>query len=233
MGRISAIAGGSLQSTEALNKYTIGMTGKDNPNVLFVPTAHRDDAKYISLFRKTFEDLGAKVDTLELTKKSYTEKQIDDLLDWADIIYVGGGNTVYMLNVWKQYNLDTKLKIVYNNDSAVLSGNGAGCLCWFSCGYSNSQYNNGETDWQYIWADNLLDLHHTAVCPHYNDDGRSNFDRRLMEKEIPGYALEDNVAMIQIGEHTEFIASHPKARAFYLIYLNGDMMKKEINLKYI
>ena len=233
MGRIAAIAGGSLSSTEALSRYAIGMTGKEVPNVLFVPTAHRDDAIYISDFKRTFEGYGTKVKVLELVKKQPSEREVNSLLEWADLIYVGGGNTIYMMNIWRQSGFDQKLKTVYNNDSAVLAGNGAGCLCWYTCGYSNSQYNDGGTDWQYIWADNLLDIHHTAVCPHYNDDGRSNFDRRLMEKEIPGYAMEDNVAMIQIGEHTEFIASHPKARAFYVIYLNGEMLRKEIKLKYI
>ena len=50
MGRIAAISGGSLESTEALNKYALAMTEKDKPNVLFVPTASRDDQKYIARF---------------------------------------------------------------------------------------------------------------------------------------------------------------------------------------
>ena len=233
MGRIVAIAGGSLEFTEPINRYALNMTGEEKPKVLFIPTAHRDDAKYISDFKKTFEGLGAEVQTLELTKGNYTSAEIDKLLKWMDMAYVGEGNTVYMMNVWRQYALDKKLKTVFSDDSAVLAGNGAGCACWFSCGYSNSQYFDGKTDWQYIWADNLLDLHHTAVCPHYNEEDRSNFDQRLLEKEIPGYGLEDNVALIQIGQHTEFIACHPKARAFYLVYLNGNMMKEEIELKYI
>ncbi len=233
MGRIAAISGGSLESTEALNKYALAMTEKDKPNVLFVPTASRDDQKYIANFKEAFSALGAEVQVLELIRGNYSESKIDKMLDWADLIYVGGGNAVYMLNVWNRLNLIEKLRTIFKNDSAVLSGNGAGCVCWFYCGYSNSQYNDGSTDWQYIWADNLLDLHHNAVCPHYNDDERSNFDRRLLEKEIPGFALEDNVALIQIGEHTEFIASHPKARAFYMIYLNSQLLKKEIDLKYL
>lgn len=233
MGRIVAIGGGSFKSTELVNRYALDLTKKENPNVLFIPTAHRDDNKYIAEFTEAFEALGAKVSTLTLIKKEYTEAQIDSLLDSADFIYVGGGNAVYMMNVWKKFGLDVKLKNIYKSDGAVLAGNGSGALCWFCCGYSNSHYNGGETDWQYIWADNMLDFHHTAVCPHYNDDGRSNFDIRLMEKEIPGYGLEDNVALIQIGEHTEFVASHPKARAFYLIYLNGELVKKEINLIYL
>ena len=233
MGRIVAIAGGSLQSTEALNKYALAMTEKDKPNVLFIPTASRDDPNYIAEFKDVFSALGAEVDTLELVRGNVSKSAIDKLLDWADMIYVGGGNTVFMMNLWARFELTDKLKKVFKNDSAVLAGNGAGCVCWFSCGYSNSQYNEGRTDWQYIWADNLLDIQHNAVCPHYNDDERSNFDRRLLEKEIPGFALEDNVALIQIGEHTEFIASHPKARAFYMIYLNSQLLKKEIDLKFV
>ena len=233
MGRIAAIAGGDLQSTEALNEYALKMTKKENPNVLFIPTASRDEQKYIAEFKEAFNKLGAQVKTLELVRGNPSESEVDKLLSWADFIYVGGGNTVYMMSVWKRFKLDEKLRRVFVNDDAVLGGNGAGCACWFTCGYSNSQFNDGKTDWQYIWADNLLDLHHNAVCPHYNDEGRSNFDRRLLEKEIPGFGLEDNVALIQIGEHTEFITSHPKARAFYLIYLNSQLLKKEIDLKLV
>lgn len=233
MGRIAAIAGGDLQSTKELNLYALNMTDVKNPNVLFIPTASRDDQKYIKEFTDVFNGYGSEVKTLEIIRGNLSSKEIDKLLDWAKLIYVGGGNTVYMMNAWKNVGLDEKLKKVFSNDSAVLSGNGAGCACWFNCGYSNSQYNNGQTDWQYIWADNLLDLQHNAVCPHYNDEGRSNFDRRLLEKEIPGFGLEDNTALIQIGEHTEFIASHPRAKAFYLIYLNSQLLKKEIDLKYL
>ena len=233
MGRLAAIGGGNFKTAEALNRYALNMTGTEFPKVVFLPTASRDDATYVSEFNKTFTEMGAQVQVLELTKKKYTDAEIDEMFAWADMFYVGGGNTIYMMNVWRKFGIDTRLKEVFASDSAVLAGNGSGCTCWFNCGYSNSQYNDGQTDWQYIWADNMLDFQHAAVCPHYNDEGRSNFDRRLLEKEIPGFALEDNTALIQIGEHTEFIGSHPNAKAFYLIYLNGEMMKKEINLKYM
>lgn len=233
MGRLAAIGGGDFRSAEALNRYALNMTCKERANVLFLPTASRDDSNYITEFTNVFSEMGAEVRVLELTRKKYSDTEIDELFRWADMLYVGGGNTIFMMNTWRRYGIDIRLKEVFDSDSAVLAGNGAGCTCWFNCGYSNSQYNNGKTDWQYIWADNLLDFHHAAVCPHYNDEGRSNFDRRLLEKEIPGFGLEDNTALIQIGEHTEFIGSHPRAKAFYLIYLNGEMMKKEINLKYM
>ena len=233
MGRMVAIAGGSLASTELLNKYALDLTGSEKPKALFIPTASRDNPSYINEFKEAFEKLGAEVDVLAVVKDEPSEKELDKKINWADLIYVGGGNTVFMMNKWKDIGLDEKLRNVFANNSAVLTGNGAGCSCWFTCGYSNSEYYNGRTDWQYIWADNLLDFHHAAVCPHYNDEGRANFDIRLIEKEIPGYALEDNVALVQNGYHTEIIACHPKAKAYYLVYLNGNMLRQEIELIYI
>ena len=73
MGRIAAISGGSLESTEALNKYALAMTEKDKPNVLFVPTASRDDQKYIANFKEAFSALGAEVQVLELIRGNYSE----------------------------------------------------------------------------------------------------------------------------------------------------------------
>ena len=138
-----------------------------------------------------------------------------------------------MMNLWRELGFTEKLKTVFDTDDAVLVGQGSGCICWFNCGYSNSTYTDGKTDWQYIWADNLLDFHHVAVCPHYGDNDIINFDKRLLEKEIPGYGLDDHTAFVQIGNHTEFLGCVENARAFYLVYLNGEMFKKEITMKYV
>lgn len=233
MGRIVAIGGGTLDAIEPLNKYALNLTGSEKPKVLFIPTASRDNAKYISDFNEHFDKLGVKIKVLEFTKKSYTEAELDSLIDWMDLAYIGGGNTILMMKIWHEHGFDKKLKAVFANDSAVIAGQGSGAVSLFACGYSNSTYADGRTDWQYIWADNLLDLHHTAVCPHYGEEDRTNFDVRLLEKEIPGIGLEDNTAFVQVGEHTEFIGCVPNSKAFYLIYLNGQMLKKEISMKYV
>lgn len=233
MGRIVAIGGGTLDAIKPLNKYALELTGKKNPKVLFVPTASRDDAKYIKDFNASFEEFDCEVRTLELVNRKYPSTEIDKFLNWMDLIYIGGGNTVFMMNLWNEIGFDVKLKTVFANDSAVIVGQGSGAVCLFTCGYSNSSYSDGKTDWQYIWAENLLDLHHTAVCPHYGFEDRANFDTRLLEKDIPGYGLEDNTALIQIGPHTEFYGCVDNAKAFYLIYLNGEMLKKEISMKYV
>ena len=52
---------------------------------------------------------------------------------WSDIIYVGGGNTLKMMKVWKKTGVDKMLKQAYEK-GIVLSGLSAGSICWFRWG---------------------------------------------------------------------------------------------------
>lgn len=42
MGKIVAISGGDLESTNSLNLFAIQLTEKETPNVLFIPTVRRE-----------------------------------------------------------------------------------------------------------------------------------------------------------------------------------------------
>ena len=48
MGRVVAISGGNLQTTERLNMYALKLSGKESPNVLFIGTASMDSDEYYS-----------------------------------------------------------------------------------------------------------------------------------------------------------------------------------------
>ena len=89
MGRIVAIGGGGLTDIRPLHKHTLGLTAKENPNVLFIPTASRDNEEYIEAFNKSFKELGCEVKTLELVKNKAAIEEADSLLEWADLVYVG------------------------------------------------------------------------------------------------------------------------------------------------
>jgi len=56
----------------------------------------------------------------------------------ADAIFVGGGNTLNMLAIWKAQGIDTALRKAY--DSGILmTGGSAGSLCWFQNGTTDSR----------------------------------------------------------------------------------------------
>ncbi|MFR6163298.1 MAG: Type 1 glutamine amidotransferase-like domain-containing protein [Mediterraneibacter gnavus] len=73
-------------------------------------------------------------------------------------MYVGGGDTIFMMQIWKQYKLDEKLLEIYEKDFAVLTGISAGAICWFNCGYSDSGSFQEGNDWNYCWANGMLHL---------------------------------------------------------------------------
>lgn len=228
MGRIVAIAGGDLSSTRELNIHTVELTNKTKPNVLFIGTASHDAEGYIEAITKEFNLLKCEVKSLCLCSKKYDDKEIDNLLSWADIIYVGGGDTVSMMQIWKQYRLDEMLKRIYEKDLAVLTGISAGAICWFNCGHSDSESFQKEDNWNYCWADEMLDIFHIAYCPHYNEEGRNSFDKMLVDKKMPGLAMENNTAFVENNGRKYFIRSKSNAKAYFIQYINGIMEKKEV-----
>ena len=54
-----------------------------------------------------------------------------------DVIYVGGGNTVNMLAVWRAHGVDAALREAWEA-GVVLCGMSAGSLCWFEAGVTDS-----------------------------------------------------------------------------------------------
>lgn len=232
MGRIVAIAGGDLSSTRKLNLHTIQLSNKANPRVLFVGTASCDAEGYIEAINEEWTSLGCDVKNLSLTSKSYRDKEIDQLLAWADIIYVGGGDTIFMMQTWKKYGVDEKLKQIYEKDSAVLTGISAGAICWFYCGHSDSEALHNENNGKYCWATGMLDIFHMAYCPHYNEPGRNTFDQMMLEKNMPGLAMENNTAFVENNGDQYYIKSTPTAKAYVIQYINGLMEKQEVTYRY-
>lgn len=228
MGRILAIAGGDLLSTRELNVHTIKLTNRTNPNVLFIGTASYDAEGYIEVITKEFNLLECEVKSLCLCSKKYDGKEIEHLLSWADIIYVGGGDTIAMMQIWKQYGLDEKLKEIYEKDLAVLTGISAGAICWFCCGHSDSESFRDEDNWNYCWANGMLDIIHMAYCPHYDEKGRNSFDKMLLEKDMVGLAMENNTAFVENNGNQYFLRSDVHANAFLLECKNGILEKRGV-----
>ena len=69
-----------------------------------------------------------------------------NLILGADIVYIGGGNTLAMMKRWRELGIDKLLKIAYKRD-IVLSGLSAGSICWFKQGLSDSRrFRNPKAD---------------------------------------------------------------------------------------
>jgi dipeptidase E len=115
---IVAIGGGVIRTrgTAPIDREIIRLSGKKRPNLLFIPTASSDSELYYQRVREYFEGfLKCKTDVLYLIKEQPSVKHIRKKILSADIIYVGGGNTLMMMKVWRRLSVDKLLKAAYNN----------------------------------------------------------------------------------------------------------------------
>ena len=95
--RILVVHGGELResATRAIDARIVELSGKTYPRALFIPTASGDADNYAETFRAQFGDaLGCETDTLYLLAKRPAPEVIAEKIQAADLIYVGGGNTL-------------------------------------------------------------------------------------------------------------------------------------------
>ena len=227
MGRMVLIGGGAYEELDAIAAEIVRLSAKKLPNILFIGTALQDSTNPLTSCKKTFKRVcpGVIVKKLSMIRSSYTDEEIDSLLSWADIIFIGGGNTVYMLEEWKKRGLQEKLLRIWREDLAVLSGLSAGAVCWFTEAYTDSDSFLGEESWDYRMMKPGLDALDFCICPHYNVPGREKFDEAVRETGKTGIALEDCTALIDNQGEISYIKSKETAHAWNFIPEGGNYQK--------
>ncbi len=243
MGRFLAIGGGTFEDTDGLTRRIVDLSKKEIPNILFIGTAAEDSTNPLTSCKKSFKRVcpGTVMKKLSIIRNTYTMEEVDELLNWADIIYVGPGNTEFMLEKWQEYGLTAKLKAVFEKDTAVLSGMSAGALCWFSLGFTDSDYFKGEENWSYRMIRPGFDLFNAAFCPHYGDWKRSGFDEKVEEAwkeqkltgEILGIALEDCTGFVYDNGAVSFAKSQEDVKAWVFKEKDGTVVKETVTFENI
>jgi dipeptidase E len=143
MGKIIAIGGGEIGELETLpiDRRIVKLVNKNKPRVLYIPTAGGDSEFWCDTFKKVYGyKLKCQVDFLLLIKEDLTKKEIANKILSADIIYVGGGDTLKMLKVWRKQGVDKILHQAYKK-SVIMTGISAGAICWFHYGVSDAVIN--------------------------------------------------------------------------------------------
>jgi dipeptidase E len=230
MGTIVVIGGGELIELETLeiDRKVVQLTQKAKPKALFIPTASSDAPGYCDTFSKVYGDiLGCETSHLLLVSQTYTHDEITDLITAADLIYVGGGNTRKMLEIWKNTGVDTLLKEAYFSGT-VLAGLSAGSICWFEYGHSDSEAFDDQGEWQYIKLE-AMGILPGIHCPHYNEDIRvEDFTRMVKGGGLPGIAVDNNCAIIYKDKEYKVMSTREEAKAYRVIDSEQGVVVTEI-----
>lgn len=191
--RFICIGGGEIRSKETLPiDEQIAIMAKERAGekravAVFVGTASHDSLPYFNSFRKTYtSNFDIKADLALLTKKDIPMDKIQGKLMNADLIYVGGGNTIFMLDTWRKTGFLEMILDAYNR-GVIIAGLSAGAICWFEKIYTDSVEGS-----KYAVSDGLGILK-GMMSPHYDD--RPEFDD--IAKNLPlAYAVENKSALV-------------------------------------
>lgn len=205
MSRIVAIGGGEIADgdTEPIDRHVCNVVGTDSPAALFVPTASGDARGYQDAFDAYYGDeLGCRTRHLTLHDDEVEEDRIRADLDWADLVYVGGGSVSLLLDCWEACGVDRLLRNAYR-DGTVLVGLSAGAMCWFAGGITDD---SGDAEYSPVdclgWFDDV------ACTPHAHPSRRAAFREYLETRTESGLALEDGCAIeFTDGEYRVLSAS--------------------------
>src|SRR5271154_1641335 len=232
---IVAIGGGDIKTrgTAAIDREIIRLSRKKNPKFLFIPTASSDSEIYWEHVQEYFGNfLKCDTDALFLVKEQPSKEQIQRKISAADIIYVGGGNTLLMMRLWRRLGVDKLLISAYENGT-VLCGISAGSICWFDSGHSDSMSFYNPRKWKYINVKGL-GLINGIHCPHYNGmtrgiPRRKHFREMIRKTGGIGIAIENNCAIEFIdGRFYKVISSKSYSRAYRVYKSGGEVGAEQI-----
>lgn len=222
-----AIGGGEMRLLETLpiDRAIVEATGKDRPNALFIGTASGDAATYFEIFEDVYGwHLGCK--TRQLVVGEGSEER---LLEWADLVYVGGGNTMRMVDLWRSHGFDALLRARFE-DGMVVSGLSAGANCWFRYYNTDSPTFEGAAPGTTVRAEGLgwFDL---SLCPHFI---REPFRREAfieMMKSTPGVgiAVDDGAALEFRDGEFRVLSANPEASVTTFEFVDGCLIETRLS----
>ena len=194
--QIIAIGGGGFQRYHfsdlfgknlLIEEYVLSQSDQPNPKICFLPTASGESERYIANFYASFSQLQCRPSHLSLF--CLPTKDLEDFILEKDIIYVGGGNTLSMLALWREWGIDASLKSAWENGT-VMSGISAGAICWFEEGLTDSV--PGE-----LRPIECLGFLKGSCCPHYDGEKQRQptYTRNVAEGSMrDGIGIQDCAA---------------------------------------
>lgn len=239
MGKIIAIGGEDIEKGDyqkygpeieirGIDKEIIRLTGKRNPRVLFIPTASSNSERYIKVFEEWFQNLNCKTDILILDNKS-KKKDFEEKILSANAIYVGGGNTLKMMTLWRKLGVDKTLMNAFEK-GIVLSGLSAGGICWFSYGHSDSRMFTSKKgiSWPFIKVKGL-GFFPFIFCPHYHQEKRENdFASLIMRDGGIGLGVDNRAAIEIVDDKFRILKINSRGKAYLVKRVKGRIIEKEL-----
>ncbi len=231
--KLMLIGGGDIgrsntkYETKEIDEKIVKLSNKENPNFLFIGLASNFSDSYYKVIKDIYKNLGCK--TGKISNKTLTHIEVvEEKIKNADIIYIGGGDTVKLVNILKENKIDKMLKEKLDTES-VLVGISAGAISYLKSGLSDTEIINNISN-NYVKVDGLGFIDYMFV-PHFSSDSKKMEDlEKVLKNDKDSIALcTDNCAAIEIIDgHINVVKSDIKAKAYKAVY-KDKLYLEEIN----
>lgn len=216
--RIIAGGGGAAsKSSRPALAEALNMAVPEKPKVLIIPTPKRTrkafDATVPATQRLFSEDFGLQTALLHEFDEDIDPDKAESLINEADVIYTTGGDTLYMMERFREVRIAECLAKKALSGTVVMAGISAGAILPMAWGHSDSLSYRPETtaNWHYVRV-NGLGLVPFAITPHFNTTherlgSRAEQFADMLSSERPLQAFGiDNLAAIRVidGQLTQF-----------------------------
>lgn len=213
-GNIPRYMNGKLMpyETKEIDEEIVRLTNKKNPKLLFISLASYHPKEYFGGIYKVYSKLGCSISHFDINK-DYDELEKD--IFSSDIIYVGAGDTKYLLQQLRNNKIDDLLIKAYEK-GIVCVGVSAGTYIWFKYTYNLIKG---------------MDVVNAVCCAHYNEKDESKkkqFYDVIKENNLTGYAIENCVAIEFLDENIKIIKSDPNNNAYKITYEDNKYNIEEI-----
>lgn len=227
---IVALGGGGFSDEpdgSLLDDYILSLVAAPTPRVCFVGTASGDADSYLLKFYQAFGVRRCKPSHLGLFRRD-----IDDVREHLlaqDVVYVGGGNTVNMLAIWRAHGVDEILRECWAR-GVVLCGVSAGSMCWFEASITDS-FGAGLAP-----VEDGLGILKGSNCPHFDGEElrRPRYHDAVAAGLLAGLAVDDHVALHFVGTDLHAVVSErPNASAYRVAADGGSVVETAIDTRYL
>lgn len=209
---------GTNYETEKIDKEIVNLLpNKKEKNFLFIAHGNDYEKEYYEVIKNNFEKIGCKCEILY--KNEIKDIEISkNKLSWANIIYIGGGNTLKMMNAWRKYKFDKILNDVKKEDK-ILCGISAGAITFCKYGVSDSRKTLKYDKYIKVRG---LEIFNILFCPSFDEKYgyTENIDKIMKEAKVPMFALERGTALIVNKNKTRIVKSIEDKKV-YKIFTQG------------
>ena len=233
--------------------------GFQDVRVLYLGTATYD----ISFFREKqtgrFVDKGCQVSHLDVASGDIDIEECAKAIASADILLVGGGNTLFAVDRWNHLGLVEHMRAAMER-GCILTGGSAGAICWFDSGHSDSadpetyqhamlqeysQESNKEDEssdydpankkpWKYLRCPGLGFVPGPMVCCPHHDKTQSNGLLRAHDFDqmllARAQSSQNSVLGIGIDHYAAFVVTGEDYQVYSLPEKPGSISTNEDNL---